>query len=93
MLCDSISHKLTDKGCNTLFIPICSSLTDCKEILNVLQKDDKALMLQIGSTETTKRIKVVAEAFNETNFVVPDVQDNSPIGAPFPKEVKPGSKS
>ena len=79
-LAESVFRKLLHRGCYVFLVTVLPSIRDARELLKIIGQKEKALLVQIGSTETTRHIKAVCEAFNETNFVVPDALDESPIG-------------
>jgi hypothetical protein len=54
--------------------------------------DPKALVVIVLSNDCTSKIKLIAEAFNATNFVVPDLDGRQLLGQPIFPDIAPGAK-
>ena len=89
-LAENIVYKLIERGCNALYFPISSSIADSKDLFKLIQKDPKALMVLIGATTTTRKIKIIDEAFNETNFMISDINGEAPVGEKIFNELEYG---
>ncbi|KAH0789687.1 C2 domain containing protein [Histomonas meleagridis] len=89
-LSENVYYKLLHRGCDVYLVPVRSCIQDAKELMCTIGMNKKALLIQIGSTETTRHIKIVSEAFNETNFLVPDALNESPIGEKIFEEMEFG---
>lgn len=75
-----LARQMASRGVPIKSTAINSSIKCIKKYFDDIKSDPKSLVLLIGSTATTDRLRLIAEGFNNTNFIISDLEGESPIG-------------
>jgi hypothetical protein len=92
-LASRVARVANGKGFKSVnLLPVHSSTEECREAYDKAPHGPKSIVLLILSNDTTKHIKVLPDAINNTNFVVSDVKGVRLSGVPVVPELELGMK-
>lgn len=58
-----------------------SSINSITQYFDSMEEEPKSLLLCVASSASTSKLRIIQEAYNEANFIIPDVDGNSPISS------------
>ena len=79
-----LSRQLLAVGVNTEFVQMSSSIRQIKKYFDNIKSAENSIVICVASTASANNMKIISEAYNETNFLIPDIDGLSPDKKIFP---------
>lgn len=74
-----LALQLSARGMPVKSDVLSSSINSIQRYFENMEEEPKSLLLCVASSATTNKLRLIQEAYNEANFIIPDCDGNAPV--------------